>query len=60
MEEKECKKRTEIYELPDGEFLSFLYSERDRENSLRQYQGWNIWALVGAISTVVVAGYFTL
>lgn len=60
MEEKESKKRTEIFELPDGEFLSFLYSERDRENSLRQYQGWNIWALVGAIATVVVAGYFIL
>lgn len=31
--------------MSDFEFLSFLYSGRDRENGLRQYQGWNIWAL---------------
>ena len=41
-----------ISELPDAEFLSFLYAERDRENSLCQYQGWNNWALAGAIITV--------
>lgn len=46
-----------ITNLTDGEFLSFLYSERDRENSLRQYQGWNIWALVGALVAVICAGY---
>lgn len=46
--------------LSDGEFLSFLYAERDRESSLRQYQGWNIWALVGAIAAVSCSGYYVL
>lgn len=31
-----------ILGLSDAEFLSFLYSERDRENSLSQDAGWNI------------------
>lgn len=45
-------KKSGITDLSDSEFLSFLYSERDRENSLSQYQGWNYWALVGAIGTI--------
>lgn len=53
----EEKKGNNVTKLSDGEFLSFLYAERDRENSLSQYQGWNIWALVGAIATVGCAGY---
>ena len=46
-----------IYELSDSEFLSFLYAERDRENSLSQFQGWNNWAIAGAIVTIVCAIY---
>lgn len=34
--------------MSDAEFLSFLYSERDREESLNSYRGW-IWAVVGAL-----------
>ena len=49
-----------LSEMSDAEFLSFLYSERDRENSLNQYQGWNNWALVGAIATVICALYSIL
>lgn len=49
-----AQEKNSITDLSDGEFLSFLFSERDRENALRQYQGWNIWALVGAIAAVVV------
>lgn len=45
--------KTRIPDLNDSEFLSFLYSERDRENNLSLYQGWNNWALAGAIITVV-------
>lgn len=56
----EEKKGNNVTKLLDGEFLSFLYAERDRENSLNQYQGWNIWALVGAIATVGCAGYHIL
>lgn len=54
------KNTNTITDLSDADFLSFLYSERDRENSLRQYQGWNIWALMGAIATMVCAGYLVL
>ena len=46
-----------ILDLSDAEFVSFLYSERDRENSLSQYQGWNNWALAGAIITVLCVLY---
>ena len=46
-----------ITDMSEGEFLSFLYSERDRENNLRQYQGWNIWALVGSLVAVGCAAY---
>lgn len=50
-------KLNRITEFADPEFLSFLYAERERENSLNKYQGWNIWALVGALVTVVCASY---
>lgn len=53
-------KKTNIENLTDGEFLSFLYAERDRENSLSQYHGWNNWALIGAIVTVICALYSVL
>ena len=43
-----------ITDLTDAEFLSFLYSERDREESLNSYQGWNVWAVAGALITVTV------
>lgn len=43
--------------MTHAEFMSFLYAERDREESLNSYQGWNIWAIIGALITVVCAGY---
>ena len=46
-----------ITDLSEPEFLSFLYSEREREESLSSYQGWNIWAIVGALITVLYACY---
>lgn len=42
-----------IMDLTDAEFLSFLYSERDREERLSRWQGWNNWALVGAFVAVI-------
>ncbi len=51
-------KNDRIIGLSDSEFLSFLYAERDRENDHRQFQGWNIWALAGAIVTVCCAIYY--
>jgi hypothetical protein len=50
-------KENKITEMSDAEFLSFLYSERDREESLNSYQGWNIWAIIGAMITVACAAY---
>lgn len=49
-----------LTDLPESEFLSFLYSERERENSLSQYQGWNNWALIGALITVLSLAYGAL
>lgn len=49
-----------ITNMSDTEFLSFLYSERDRENSLSEFHGWNNWALAGAIITAICSGYSVL
>ena len=46
-----------LTEMSDAEFLSFLYSEREREESLNSYQGWNLWAAFGAIITVACTAY---
>lgn len=53
----EKMKKNRMEELTDAEFLSFLYAERDREESLNHFQGWNIWAVVGAMITVACAAY---
>lgn len=57
MEKVEKNKSNRITELSDSEFLSFLYSERDREESLNHFQGWNIWAVIGAMITVICTAY---
>lgn len=49
-----------ISDLSDSDFLSFLYSERERENNLHDFHGWNNWALVGAIVTIICTGYAIL
>lgn len=49
-----------IEHFSDYEFLSYLYSERDREERLNSYQGWNLWAVVGALITVICAAYTIL
>ena len=53
-------KKTTIPDFSDIDFISFLYSERDRENSLSQYHGWNYWALIGAIITILSIAYAAL
>lgn len=53
----EKNKSNRITELPDSDFLSFLYSERDREENQNHFQGWNVWAVVGAMVTVACAAY---
>ena len=54
------KKKTPIQGLNDSEFISFLFAERDRENNLCQYQGWNNWVLSGAIFTLICFIYYTI
>lgn len=54
------EKKSPIPELSDSEFISFLYSERDREHSISEYHGWNNWALVGSIITVACFVYSTV
>ena len=53
----EKMKKNRMEELTDAEFLSFLYAERDREERLNHFQGWNIWAVVGAMVTVICTVY---
>lgn len=53
----EKNKSNRITELQDSDFLSFLYSERDREESLNHFQGWNLWAVVGAMATMICTLY---
>ena len=50
-------KESKITGMSDSEFLSFLYSEREREESLNSYQGWNLWAVIGAMITVICTAY---
>jgi len=47
------EKKLFVSEMTDSEFVSFLYSERDRENGLSLYQGWNNWAIAGALITII-------
>ncbi len=49
-----------ILGLSDSEFMAFLFSERDRENNLSNFQGWNNWALAGAIITAICSAYAIL
>lgn len=53
----EKNKSNRITELPDSDYLSFLYSERDREEKLATYQGWNLWAIAIAMVTVICTLY---
>lgn len=54
------KHSASIPELNDADFISFLYAERDRENNLNQFHGWNNWALIGSLITVLCVIYSLL
>ena len=60
MSKEKDNRQTLITDLSESDFVSFLYSERDRENSLSQYLGWSDWALIGAIITVLGIIYTTI
>ena len=52
-----ANKENKIKEMSDAELLSFLYSERDRDESLNSYQGWNLWVVVAAMITIAYSAY---
>ena len=54
------EKNKRIVDLSDSEFLSLLYSERDRAHALNQVPGWSRWAILGAWVTVLCAAYVVL
>ncbi|BCS84524.1 hypothetical protein prwr041_04170 [Prevotella herbatica] len=69
MKEKENKKPNSvtmgkqyvnIEKMTDSEFISWLYLERDREESIRNNPGWNNWALVAALISVICYMYSIL
>lgn len=50
----------ELSKLSNNEFLSFLYTERDRQESKSGAPGWSIWALAGSAFALVFFVYNTL
>lgn len=55
-----CMEKKHISDFSDEDFVSFLFCERDRENNLSEFHGWNNWALIGAIASAICAGYAVL
>lgn len=55
----ENNNNNKIINLSDADFLSFLYAERDRENSLSRHHGWSNWAIAGALITSLCTAYIT-
>ena len=50
----------ELTKLSDNDFLSFLYSERGRQESKSGAQGWSLWALAGSAFALILFIYTTL
>ena len=54
------KELYELTQLSDNDFLSFLYSERGRQESKCGAPGWSLWALTGSAFALVLFVYTTL
>lgn len=54
------KRYVNIEKMSDSEFLSWLYLERDREESIRNKPGWTNWALVAALISIICFTYSIL
>ncbi len=50
----------ELTKLSDNDFLSFLYSERGRQESKSGAPGWSFWALTGSAFALILFVYTTL
>lgn len=46
-----------LSKLSDSEFLSFLYSERERYKNKESKSGWSLWAIVGSMFALVCFAY---
>lgn len=49
--------KEDINKMSHAEFLSFLYSERDREISNKYMPGWSNWVLIGAMVSFLTITY---
>jgi hypothetical protein len=54
------KKYVNIEKMSDSEFLSWLYLERDREESIHNNPGWTNWALAAALISIICFMYSIL
>ena len=54
------KQYVNVENMTDSEFISWLYLERDREESIRNNPGWNNWVLVAALISVICYMYSIL
>lgn len=50
----------QIAQLPDQEFLSLLYAERERQQQRVNSPGWSIWVIIVAVFTLFVYVYSIL
>lgn len=53
-------KDSKIWELPDGEFLNFLYNERNREFSKHSNWGVNFWVASASIIALLAYAYHSI
>ena len=53
-------KDSKIWELPDSEFLNFLYNERNREFSKHSNWGVNFWVASASIIALLAYAYHAI
>lgn len=51
------KKKIDINNFSESEFLNWLYLERNREDSIVKTHGWNTWVLIGALLSLLAFLY---
>lgn len=54
------KQYANVENMTDSEFISWLYLERDREESIHKLPGWNTWIIIAALISIIDFIYFFL
>ena len=54
------KQYANVENMTDSEFISWLYLERDREESIHKLPGWNTWIIITALISIINFIYFFL